>query len=237
MSSLSRHGGFSLVELMVAMLLGMLITAAAVSLFSTNQRTFQLQQARSQIEEQGQLAMRFIAGDVRMAGFVAPNAGSVPMSGIVLASSSDGGTGGSDQLAVTHHGDTDCEGDPATTVIVNTYWVDQDGDLMCKGNQKANSGVKLLSGVSSFQVLYGVDKQADGTPFAGQYVTASGIGAQVVLAVRISLLLEETVNSLGSGSSKTYYLLNEDVTVDPTNTLFGQFSTTVALRNYPWEAI
>ena len=63
------QSGFSLVELMVAMALGLLITGAALSLFSTNQRMFQLQQGESELQEQGYLAMRFIVEDVRMAGF------------------------------------------------------------------------------------------------------------------------------------------------------------------------
>ena len=70
MSSRRYTRGFSLVELMVAMVLGLLLTAAAVSLFSTNQRTFQLQQTMGQLQEQGQLAMRFINQDVRRLGLV-----------------------------------------------------------------------------------------------------------------------------------------------------------------------
>lgn len=243
--------GFSLVELMVAMVLGLLLTAAAVSLFSTNQRTFQLQQAQSQEQEQGQLAMRFIDSDVRMAGFVDPSVGGQATNGILTAAtsglpgSSDGGVGGDDRITVSYDASEDCEGNstvvaPAMTRVVNTYWVDANGDLRCEGNQSTplTGGVVLLSGVRSFQVLYGVDEAQDGIPFAAQYVTADNIAGRVVLAVRLSLLLSDKVYSLGSsGANKTYYVLDQDVSVDPTNTLFRQFSSTVALRNYPWGSI
>ena len=45
----SKQRGFSLVELMVALLLGTLITAAAVQMFITNQRSFRLQQTMSEV--------------------------------------------------------------------------------------------------------------------------------------------------------------------------------------------
>lgn len=246
-----RQTGFSLVELMVAMLLGLLITAAAVSLFSTNQRTFQLQQAQSQLQEQGQLAMRFIINDVRMAGFVDPEIGGQANAGVLvtasggLSGSNDGGAGGNDRLTIAYDASADCEGNttvvaPATAQVVNTYWVDDDGDLMCQGNQASplTGGVKLLSEVQSFQVLYGIDTEKDEVPFAAQYVTAGNIGGRMVLAVKLSLLLKETVHSLGgSDDEKTYYVLDQDIKVNPASTLFRQFSSSVSLRNYPWDKI
>ena len=162
------QSGFSLVELMVAMALGLLITGAALSLFSTNQRMFQLQQGESELQEQGYLAMRFIVEDVRMAGFHDISVGAAP-SPVINASSpsipasSDGGNSGNDRMTISYHGFRDCEGNPSASTsrreIINTYWVDDDGQLKCRGNQAVplTSGVTLLDGVESFQVLYGMD--------------------------------------------------------------------------------
>ena len=50
-----KDKGFSLVELMVAMLLGLLITGAALQLFLANQQSFALQQTLSRVQENGQL--------------------------------------------------------------------------------------------------------------------------------------------------------------------------------------
>lgn len=256
-----HHGqrGFSLVELMVAMVLGLLITGAAVSLFSTNQRTFQLQQAKSQLQEQGQLAMRFIVDDVRMAGFrdqsVASDEPAIlasAVAGLTLPIAADNDSNGNDRLTLSRHARRDCEGNPAPGAgiepedmpyldVVNTYWVDNDGDLKCQGNQAASAtgGVALLSGVASFQVLYGIDTNpGDGIAFAGRYVTADQIGTDdVVLAVKLSVLLKADASTLGAGDEQDYYLLDEDVTVDTDRALFRQFSATVALRNYSWEKI
>lgn len=61
---LARQAGVSLVELMVAMALGLLISAAAIALFATSRRTFELQQTGSRLQQRGQLVMRFITSDV-----------------------------------------------------------------------------------------------------------------------------------------------------------------------------
>ena len=63
-----KNKGFSLVELMVAMLLGLLITGAALQLFLANQQSFALQQTLSRVQENGQLFVRFLVSDLRRAG-------------------------------------------------------------------------------------------------------------------------------------------------------------------------
>lgn len=251
------QGGFSLVELMVAMVLGLLITAAAASLLNTNQRTFQLQQAESRLQEQGQLAMRFIVDDVRMSGFRDDSVAAALLPAIIttatggIAASANDDDNGNDRLTVSHHARQDCEGNPAPGAgvdiedmayldVINTYWVDDDGNLRCRGNQATplTSGVTLLAGVSSFQVLYGIDTtNHDGIPFAGRYVTADDIGTEVVLAVRLSVLLGARAPALGDGGEQTFYVLDEDVTLDTGLSLFRQFNASVALRNYPWDTI
>ena len=57
---MKKSKGFSLVELMVAMLLGLLITGAALQLFLANQQSFALQQTLSRVQENGQLFVRFL---------------------------------------------------------------------------------------------------------------------------------------------------------------------------------
>lgn len=248
------QAGFSLVELMVAMALGLLITGAALSLFSTNQRMFQLQQGESELQEQGYLAMRFIVEDVRMAGFHDLSVGAAPAP-VINASSpsipaaSDGAGGGNDRLTISYHGFRDCEGNPAAatnrSLVVNTYWVDDDRKLRCRGNKAVplTSGVTLLDGVESFQVLYGMDTTPnDQVAFASQYVPADQLSSHftsdhLVLSVKIAMLLEKDAPAIGSGPEKTFYLLDTSKEVDTSQMLYQQFSTTVALRNYPWSQI
>ena len=65
---MKKQHGFSLVELMVAMVLGLIITAAATQLFIANQQSFVLQQTLARVQEDGQLFVRFLVGDLRRAG-------------------------------------------------------------------------------------------------------------------------------------------------------------------------
>ncbi len=248
-SGMVRQTGFSLVELMVAMALGLLVGAAALSLFSTSRRTFALQQIGLQLQQHGQLAMRFIADDVRMAGFAGARDDTTVLSGIVtettdgLPGSTDGGSG-NDRLTIRYLAFEDCEGHRSEDAqdrvrVVDTYWVDQRGYLMCEGNlaRSLTGGVKLLAGVRGFQVLYGVDDNQDGIPFAGQYVTADAINGRAVLSVKLSLLLAAESNALGESEARTWYLLDQDASIAPARALFRRFTISVALRNYSWTRI
>ncbi|MBL7252276.1 PilW family protein [Alloalcanivorax sp. C16-2] len=244
----SNHmAGFSLVELMVAMLLGLLITAAAVSLFSTNQRTFALQQAMSESQEQGQLALRFIAQDLQLTGYMDDQVAATDFPGVHLATflgmppSSDGGNEGNDRLTISHHGLTDCTGTGLTpaamTEVVNTYWVDDDGNLKCRGNLSSDD-VILLQDVRGFQVLYGVDQLVDAVPFAARYVTADNVAGDQVVAVKVALLLEKPLPSMeGAQEEQTFYLLDHEETVNEGRSLRRQFQSTVAIRNYRWDEV
>lgn len=61
--------GLSLVELMIALVLGLLISAGVVSIFLSSKQSYQTQDAISQIQENARFAQEFIARDARMAGY------------------------------------------------------------------------------------------------------------------------------------------------------------------------
>ena len=61
--------GLSLVELMVAMVLGLLITAGVTQLFLTNRLTSNLQQGLASVQEQGRFAVDFLSRELMSAGY------------------------------------------------------------------------------------------------------------------------------------------------------------------------
>ena len=61
--------GLSLVELMVAMVLGLLITAGVTQLFLTNRLTANLQQGLASVQEQGRFAVDFLSREMMAAGY------------------------------------------------------------------------------------------------------------------------------------------------------------------------
>lgn len=63
-----RQRGLSLLELMVAMLLGLLVSGGIVALFGATSRTNQVQTALSRVQENGRFAMGRMEADLRMAG-------------------------------------------------------------------------------------------------------------------------------------------------------------------------
>ena len=60
--------GFSLIELMIALLIGLLVVSAAGSLFISNKRTYNATETLGRIQENGRVAFELMARDVREAG-------------------------------------------------------------------------------------------------------------------------------------------------------------------------
>ncbi len=60
--------GFGLIELMVAMTLGLLVVGAAFGIFMSNQRTFQANSGINRIQEGARVAFEMISNDLRAAG-------------------------------------------------------------------------------------------------------------------------------------------------------------------------
>ena len=65
----SNLKGFTLVELMVAIALGLLIVAAATQLFITGQVSLNLQKAMADIQDNSNFGINFIASDLRKANY------------------------------------------------------------------------------------------------------------------------------------------------------------------------
>ncbi|MFT4257213.1 MAG: PilW family protein [Pseudoxanthomonas sp.] len=68
--------GFSLVELMVGLVLGLLVTAAVIGIFLSNQQTARATEGLSRVQENLRTAFELMARDLRVAGGNACNSGS-----------------------------------------------------------------------------------------------------------------------------------------------------------------
>lgn len=68
-SSLYVQRGRSLVEIMIALVIGLLILLAVTSLFIANKQTYRTQDDKSKLDEEGRLALHLIITHVRMAGY------------------------------------------------------------------------------------------------------------------------------------------------------------------------
>lgn len=65
----ARHeAGFSLIELMIGMLLGLIVTAAAIGIFASNSNTQRATESLGRIQENARVAFELMARDIREAG-------------------------------------------------------------------------------------------------------------------------------------------------------------------------
>lgn len=65
----SSQKGLSLVELMVAMVIGLFLIAGVSKIFLDSKKTYSFQQSLARIQENGRMALEFLGRDIRMAGF------------------------------------------------------------------------------------------------------------------------------------------------------------------------
>lgn len=62
--------GFSLVELMISITLGLILMGGVIQMFISSKTAFNTQRGVSNVQESGRLAIEFMARDIRMAGFM-----------------------------------------------------------------------------------------------------------------------------------------------------------------------
>ncbi len=61
--------GFTLIELMIAMVLGLILIGGVIQVFLSSKQTYASQQALSEVQENARFALDMIAKDIRMAGY------------------------------------------------------------------------------------------------------------------------------------------------------------------------
>lgn len=64
----ARESGFSLIELMVAMVLGLLVAGAALAILQSNQATYRSNEGLNRIQENARIAFELMSRDIRAAG-------------------------------------------------------------------------------------------------------------------------------------------------------------------------
>lgn len=67
---MNKQKGLSLIELMIAITLGLVLMGGVIQMFLSSRQVFTTQQAMARIQESGRLAMEFMARDIRMAGYM-----------------------------------------------------------------------------------------------------------------------------------------------------------------------
>lgn len=234
-----RNGesGISLVEMMVALAIGMLLTVSISYIFSGSLQIFRVQGENARIQESGRYLMDTLGRQIVQAGYAAISSdysdtklafSGTPIHGEdgVVAIRTAERKNGSDYLAVSFDASVDCQGNAtAGGTAQNEFYLNGNEQLVCASG--GGSGEVLADNVENFQVLYGVD--ADGDYSVERYVAQPGDWSQV-RTVRVCVVLRAA--SRGTSTGAQQYQDCSGVTQTATDTRLRRIlSATFQLRN------
>jgi len=183
LKSNNRQSGFNLVELMIAILIGVFVSLMVVQYMVTSSRVFQRQGADSNLEQNASFAISYLSQYIRQAGTRDDFGTVVPFfiedcgdgldpctsDGTGVASATDPAT--SDTIAVQMYpaNGLDCTGQSIDSddQLVNVFYIAASvedpnvNSLYCRGfnaskDTTLSAGVALIDGVDQMQILYGV---------------------------------------------------------------------------------
>ncbi len=148
---MKRIRGFSMLELMVAMALGLLISAAAIQLFLANQMSLNFQRGMNDVQANGRFAIDQMTREFMLAGLgpgvTTASSGTDDLNPVAFVNTDipglaagqpvstnnvqDSGIGESDQIVIQYFANTDtidCEGGnvPAGRYVVSRYFIAAD---------------------------------------------------------------------------------------------------------------
>lgn len=202
--------GFSLVELLVALALSLFLIAGVVVMYFSTSQSYNVQQQTAKIQERERLAATFVGSVVQSAGYFGapvtydpdgafPADSTFTTDGQAIFGTSASYSGGADDtisirmLAAKDDPVLNCLGFPyggaTAQLYVNEFSLDTvNHRLRCtlSGPGITTQTQPLLDGISSFQILYGVDTNGDGS--ADEYLGANAVPNWLaVRSVRITL--------------------------------------------------
>ncbi len=218
-----RHSGFTLIELMIALLIGLFLIGGLLVLVQAMKRTDTVQSGLSKLQENERLAMTLITNVVQTAGYFPDplnnsQSSEFPASGNFAVGQAlyGTGTGTDDTISVRYatsgtDGVLDCSGNTqGASTLTNEFNLDANGNLQCQltVGTAATQTITLVSGLTNVQILYGVQTNpASGNNSIDAYLDASQVTAGSywpdVISVQIALTFQNPLYGTGSGQSTT----------------------------------
>lgn len=246
----SRHqSGLSLVELMIAMVIGLVLLAGLAQVFVTGQSSYGLQEKMGDLQENGRFALHFLQRDLRMAGYPKND---VTVKAFDIVKTVDGSGDGADTVSIRFRAPTggivDCAGanKAAGELVEDTFSVTKGDDgvrrLTCQGNS-GNGAQPLVDGIENMQVQYGIDADSSsedaGWGYADYYTNATEVSAKglwnSIVSVRIAILAS-TINPITdedeASQAQSFTLLDvTGIELGDKKVRGRVFTTTIEVRN------
>lgn len=238
-----RQGGLSLVELMVAITLGLTLMAALGYIFLGSRQSFVGNDAGARMQESGRFVMDVLQRNIAEAGYVEISAvfteskvafNGTPINGEDGVTSIKAGErlAGTDYLAVSLETDADCLGNAiaAGTEASNELYISATNELMCDGSGDAAGGQVVAEGVEDLQLRYGLDENGDGSVDIYKNQPASAAEWSRVLVVQACVLVRSTDNGVVDTAQTYRNCAGNDVTASDRR-LRRAFTAAFSLRN------
>lgn len=254
-----NQAGLSLIELMIAMLVGIFLLAGITSSYVSSKNASVKRNQVSVLEDNGRLALEIISRSLEHSGYMSDGGAIVPFTtdpasipsggtcpdaslkvinkSIIKMTANDASAVG-DTISISFQGDnnlsTDCTGNvlPAgcETKIYNSFFVDAaTNKLNCSGSRSAKAEV-IADGVENIQFLYGKGDTGQVVQYVNSAAIAAGSWGNIV-SVQVAILIRSEKKVKTEAESKTYTLLDTVVTSPSDRYQREVFSTTIQLRN------
>lgn len=227
------QGGFSLIELMIAMSLGLILIGGVISVFLASSQTYRLQDAMFRVQESGRFALDIMLRDLRDAGFqnLLPVDSSRDSSITAVQGFQAVAPLPANVVAAVTSEILSIPANAANSGGGVVYYVAPDA-----GGQRAlfRNANAVVEGVENVAFTYGVDTNSDRQP--DTYLGVAAVGASQwsdVVAVRISFLVANNDAGVVEQAQAAPVPFNAaPYTVTTTDRrLYQVYTTTVALRN------
>lgn len=218
-----RQSGLTLVELLIAMVLGLIVISAVVNTYVGSTRSARFSKGLAYIQENGRYGITTMQRGIRLAGY-SPEGDLEPF---------DMAKSGSDKVVVRVTDLYDCNGESTKDtggIATNTYaHNDADMTITCTGSSVGAAAMPVVEGVDAMRLLWGID--ADGDDVPDNYIVHSDqIDPKQVTAVRVALLVNSGEEIRSRRGEETHVLFDQEITKTD-KIARNVFSSTVMLRN------
>ena len=150
---MKKDSGFTLVELLIALVLSIVIVGAVYATFNSQQKSFSLTNQKMDMQQQGRAAINLLMRDLRMAGCLVPSSKAIRVVNNNITAAS---TPASDELTVLYADQTfdglsvqTTSGSPPTSITVQV----QSGGSLASNSDYTNKNIVLITRDESYSVI------------------------------------------------------------------------------------
>lgn len=233
------ESGFTLIEMMISMVIGMVVLGAVTALYLGSSQSTRFQSSVQRMEESGRFAIDLMSRNLRMARYDDPLNTFEVEQPLVHGTATSGGAlialqdlkANADTIGVRFEGGAgirDCLGAPVAegSYATNVYGIDTTDSLVCATS--SGNTTPLVEGIEDMRLRYGIDLDSDG--IANRFVQAANVSSwDQVVALQVAVLVNSVTAALSSDDTVclgcTVFSGSED------RMIRAEYQTVIGIRN------